>query len=128
MVEAYQSGGSVEEIMLRLLQQPSEPTPNENASAPVSMPDNIGSSCLSVNEDVEDTTEAVERDIEMEDELTHGLTGDVLSDYDIEITKEGEAINEYLAMLDSTAASSSQWKKNQDIKRITINAGSKYYV
>ncbi|GAA0186307.1 hypothetical protein LIER_33595 [Lithospermum erythrorhizon] len=42
------------------------------------------------------------RDVEMEDELTRELQKeDAFSDYDIEITKEGEAINEYLAMLTS---------------------------
>lgn len=43
-----------------------------------------------------------ERDVEMEDELTEELQrGDPLSDYDIEVTKEGEAINEYLALITS---------------------------
>ncbi|XP_058111437.1 uncharacterized protein LOC131254737 [Magnolia sinica] len=43
------------------------------------------------------------RDAEMEDEIAQELTGDPLSDYDIEVTKEGEAITEYLALLFSTA-------------------------
>ncbi|KAG6431539.1 hypothetical protein SASPL_109618 [Salvia splendens] len=43
-----------------------------------------------------------ERDVEMEDELTGELgTADAYSDYDIEVTKEGEAINEYLALISS---------------------------
>ncbi|KAL6965550.1 hypothetical protein U1Q18_036600 [Sarracenia purpurea var. burkii] len=43
-----------------------------------------------------------ERDVEMEDELTQELHhADAFSDYDIEVTKEGEAINEYLALLAS---------------------------
>lgn len=46
--------------------------------------------------------EVGERDAEMEDELAGELAeGDALSDYDLEVTKEGEAINEYLALLDS---------------------------
>ncbi|XAR66832.1 hypothetical protein NMG60_11013181 [Bertholletia excelsa] len=41
-----------------------------------------------------------ERDVEIEDELTGELyKRDALSDYDAEVTKEGEAINEYLALL-----------------------------
>ncbi|URE46955.1 UBA [Musa troglodytarum] len=46
-----------------------------------------------------------ERDEVMEDELAkEELTGDPSVDYDIEITKEGEAIAEYLALLDSDAS------------------------
>ncbi|KAG6411567.1 hypothetical protein SASPL_129650 [Salvia splendens] len=45
---------------------------------------------------------AEERDVEMEDELTGELgNADAYSDYDIEVTKEGEAINEYLALISS---------------------------
>ncbi|XP_049413480.1 uncharacterized protein LOC125876348 [Solanum stenotomum] len=40
------------------------------------------------------------RDVEMEDEITGELLkGDAYSDYDIEVTEEGEAINEYLALI-----------------------------
>lgn len=42
------------------------------------------------------------RDEEMENELVKKLKGDPLADYDIEVTKEGEAIAEYLALLDSS--------------------------
>ncbi|KAJ0984792.1 hypothetical protein J5N97_003148 [Dioscorea zingiberensis] len=42
-----------------------------------------------------------QRDEEMEDEIAKELTGDVLADYDIDVTKEGEAIKEYLALLES---------------------------
>lgn len=48
------------------------------------------------------STEPDERDAEMEEELTKELyKADALSDYDIEVTREGEAINEYLALLAS---------------------------
>ncbi|KAH0744592.1 hypothetical protein KY290_032585 [Solanum tuberosum] len=40
------------------------------------------------------------RDVEMEDEITGELLkGDAYSDYDIEVMEEGEAINEYLALI-----------------------------
>ncbi|KAK6944425.1 Ubiquitin-associated domain [Dillenia turbinata] len=46
----------------------------------------------------------IERDVEMEGELAQELQrNDAFSDYDIEVTNEGEAINEYLALLDSEA-------------------------
>jgi len=44
----------------------------------------------------------IERDVEMENELTGGLQStDAFSDYDMDVTKEGEAISVYLAMLAS---------------------------
>ncbi|KAF5207762.1 Nedd8 ultimate buster [Thalictrum thalictroides] len=43
-----------------------------------------------------------QRDVDMEEELARELKGDALSDYDIEVTKEGEAITEYFALLAST--------------------------
>lgn len=54
------------------------------------------------NENAESSTgeSSVERDVEMEDELTEELQhADAYSDYDIEVTKEGEAVAEYLALL-----------------------------
>eukprot|EP00262_Sarcandra_glabra_P006040 TRINITY_DN1806_c0_g1_i1.p1 TRINITY_DN1806_c0_g1~~TRINITY_DN1806_c0_g1_i1.p1 ORF type:complete len:586 (-),score=141.30 TRINITY_DN1806_c0_g1_i1:263-1936(-) len=44
-----------------------------------------------------------DRDEEMEEEIARQLKGDPLSDYDIEVTKEGEAIAEYMALLAATA-------------------------
>ncbi|MQL92423.1 hypothetical protein Taro_025042 [Colocasia esculenta] len=45
---------------------------------------------------------AEERDEEMEREIADQLTGDSLADYDTEAAEEGEAISEYLALLDSS--------------------------
>lgn len=42
------------------------------------------------------------RDSEMEEEIAMNLTGDPLAEYDIEVQKEGEAILEYLTMLNTT--------------------------
>lgn len=42
----------------------------------------------------------VDRDVEMENALTLGLeSADAFSDYDIDVAKEGEAITEYLALV-----------------------------
>ncbi|KAJ4733140.1 NEDD8 ultimate buster 1 [Rhynchospora pubera] len=41
------------------------------------------------------------RDAEMEDELANELRGDALADYDIDVTKEGEALSEYATLLSS---------------------------
>ncbi|CAL5025142.1 unnamed protein product [Urochloa decumbens] len=47
------------------------------------------------------------RDVSMESELAHDLTGDALDDYDIDVSDEGQAIAEYLSLLESAATASS---------------------
>ncbi|VAH53304.1 unnamed protein product [Triticum turgidum subsp. durum] len=44
------------------------------------------------------------RDVAMENELANELTGDALDDYDIDVANEGQAIAEYLSLLESAAA------------------------
>lgn len=112
MVAALEVGGTMEQAMHLLLSQSesnpsvanleSEPNPtisadnNANSSIPI-IPDAGGPSTASQVE---------ERDVEMEDELADELAkGDALTDYDIEVTKEGEAISEYLAILESAGNS-----------------------
>ncbi|KQJ84922.1 NEDD8 ultimate buster 1 [Brachypodium distachyon] len=46
------------------------------------------------------------RDVVMENELANELTGDALDDYDIDVANEGQAITEYLSLLEPAAASS----------------------
>lgn len=41
------------------------------------------------------------RDEEMEEEIAREITGDAYAEYDIEVSKEGDAISEYLALLHS---------------------------
>ncbi|XP_041007987.1 NEDD8 ultimate buster 1 isoform X2 [Juglans microcarpa x Juglans regia] len=107
-VAALQAGGTIEQAMHQLLSQSdSNPTVgadnSANSSAPI-LPDASGSS-----NDVggpSTASEAEERDAEMEDALAGELAkGDALTDYDIEVTNEGEAINEYLALLESAGNS-----------------------
>nr|XP_043626745.1 NEDD8 ultimate buster 1 [Erigeron canadensis] len=66
----------------------------------------VGSSSAAANEmisndgDISGFDDKMERDVEMEDELTEDLqTEDAFSDYDMELTREGEAIEEYLALV-----------------------------
>ncbi|KAK4854626.1 hypothetical protein QYF36_026951 [Acer negundo] len=107
VVEASRAGGSIEQIMQRLLSQTAPNTSsaaNNPESSSITTTNNVGPSSSNDNENVigESTTgEIEERDVEMEDELACELTGDVFADYDIEVSKEGEAINEYLALIDS---------------------------
>ncbi|KAJ6830465.1 NEDD8 ultimate buster 1 [Iris pallida] len=46
-----------------------------------------------------------DRDDEMENEIAKELRQDAMADYDIEVSKEGDAIAEYLSLLESTANS-----------------------
>ena len=118
MVEAIQGGGTVDQVMQRLLSESApnpihalgntmglEPFPavaaNDIASSSVPTVDDVGEDEGDDGPSTEGKVEE-ERDIEVEDELADGLAKvDAMSDYDIEVTKEGEAINEYLALLDS---------------------------
>ncbi|KAG8066456.1 hypothetical protein GUJ93_ZPchr0004g39088 [Zizania palustris] len=45
------------------------------------------------------------RDVVTENELAHELTGDVLDDYDIDVSNEGQAIAEYLSLLEPAVTS-----------------------
>uniref|UniRef100_A0ACD5V202 Uncharacterized protein n=1 Tax=Avena sativa TaxID=4498 RepID=A0ACD5V202_AVESA len=49
--------------------------------------------------------QAPARDRVMENELANELTGDALDDYDIDVGNEGQAIAEYLSLLESAASS-----------------------
>lgn len=111
VVPAVRAFGTKEEVLRHLLAQIA-PDPSEAAkgstSTSVSEPSYANPSTLIPNEDMvgegPSTVSEVKRDVEMEDELAEELRkGDAYSDYDIEVTKEGEAINEYLALLISGA-------------------------
>lgn len=120
------SGNDIHQIMSQLLgQSGSNPTAaaNNNASTSISMPNNGEPSSSINNENVEGDPDSNdegtsapgdvnERDVEMEDELANDLTGDVFADYDIEVTKEGEAICEYLSLLDSVAGIANEKTRN----------------
>ncbi|XP_062226917.1 uncharacterized protein LOC133925097 [Phragmites australis] len=59
-----------------------------------------------VNNDEEANSHPVSvRDVSMENELAHELTGDALDDYDIDVSNEGQAIAEYMSLLESAARS-----------------------
>ncbi|KAF7806461.1 NEDD8 ultimate buster 1 [Senna tora] len=84
---------------------------NTGAAASAPLPDNIGSNMmLDLIDDVEGLPEGASnaevRDVEMEDELSADIAkADALADYDIEVNIEGEAITEYLALVESAGSS-----------------------
>lgn len=105
VVAALQDGEGMEQTMSRLLSE-TEPLPTVDPhNNNVGNNDTIeeGPSTAEEEGDVESSTAGEKRDVEMEDELARDIESvDVLSDYDIEVTKEGEAINEYLTLLVSS--------------------------
>ena len=109
MAEAVRMFGTKEKALNFLVGQPNE----NSATADVSNHDlgggggNVSANSATLSGEADNggpsgRKEDLERDVEMEDELTTGLHGaDAFSDYDIDVTKEGEAINEYLTLLNS---------------------------
>ncbi|EOY31246.1 Ubiquitin-associated (UBA)/TS-N domain-containing protein [Theobroma cacao] len=107
VVAAVQDGETMEQTISRLLSESEQlPTVDANSNGNLaSEPNNVNPDSLTNNDTDEGPSTAgeEERDVEMEDEIAKEIEiADALSDYDIEITKEGEAINEYLALLAST--------------------------
>jgi len=97
-------------VLLRLTAQPGiEPntdstgTSNGGATSSAPLPNNVNSDDhLNTTDEVEDSK--TERDKEMEDELSADIAkADALADYDIEVNVEGEAITEYLALLQTAS-------------------------
>ncbi|XP_039819709.1 NEDD8 ultimate buster 1-like isoform X4 [Panicum virgatum] len=60
---------------------------------------------VAVNDEDTNSIPVPARDVSMESELADELTGDALDDYDIEVSDEGQAIAEYMSLLESVASS-----------------------
>lgn len=76
--------------------------PSEGNSA---HPDEIPTEEVAVNVEETNPHPVPARDVTMENELADGLTGDPLDDYDIDVSSEGQAIAEYLSLLETAASS-----------------------
>lgn len=100
VVVVVQAGETMEQTMSRLLSEfdPLQAFDANSSGNPASEASNLNPDSVEGP-----STADEERDVEMEDELARDIgKADALSDYDIEVTKEGEAIQEYLALLAST--------------------------
>ncbi|KAD6795009.1 hypothetical protein R6Q59_021083 [Mikania micrantha] len=95
-----------EELALNHLLELSATTVSAPPTGPVA--EHVGSSSGSGSSDAAsktvlndgDLAHEMERDVEMEDEITGDLQSeDAFSDYDMELTRESEAIEEYLALV-----------------------------
>lgn len=114
MVEVVQAGDTVEQAMMKLIEQ----SPMSNAAAAsTSVPAVTNSENTSTNpsndqtiteeeeEDMLNEKMVEERDKVMEGELAHDIDQvDAYTDYDLDVTREGEAIQEYLALLASSTS------------------------
>ncbi|PWA92242.1 ubiquitin-associated (UBA)/TS-N domain-containing protein [Artemisia annua] len=116
VVAAVRAYGT-EELALNHLLEQNQTNANQELTAPVAdnvtapVADNVGSSSgvgegssSAANETTQNGDlsgfEEMQRDVEMEDELTEDLQSeDAFSDYDMELTRESEAIDEYLALV-----------------------------
>lgn len=120
VVAAFEAGGTLEQVLQRLTALPeaggtseniqpqvnSTVAPNGSASSSAPLPDGVSSDVLDQMNEVEDPSVAEERDVEMEDELSADIAkSDALDDYDIEVDIEGQAITEYLTLLESSSSS-----------------------
>lgn len=112
---AFEAGGSLEQALNILSETETNTTVNgQPDSVTAALASDSASSSLSnipENQEMFDTLDDEEgpstgeedRDSEMEDELARELDGaSAISDYDMDVTKEGEAITEYLALLETT--------------------------
>ncbi|KAJ6850307.1 putative NEDD8 ultimate buster 1 [Iris pallida] len=98
------------------LRQLGQPLPRDDSPPPVGAATEGTSAAAATTDDedaaaADDATAAAaaaaaspenDRDEEMENEIAKELPQDAMTDYDIEVSKEGDAIAEYLSMLDST--------------------------
>ncbi|KAE8711257.1 protein OS-9-like [Hibiscus syriacus] len=113
-VASVQFDETMEQTLSRLLSEFQPPLPGVDANSirnPASEPNHVNPDIASANAAAEgpSTSADEERDVEMEDELARDIEGaDALSDYDIEVTKEGEAIQEYWTLLASTDSKEAQ--------------------
>lgn len=120
MVAAFEAGDTLEKVLQRLTAQPvtgpataagnpqanSTAAPNGGGSSSSNpLTDSVSSDILDLMNEVEDHSKAEERDVEMEDELSADIAeADPLADYDIEVNIEGEAITEYLSLIESAGS------------------------
>ncbi|XP_022965661.1 NEDD8 ultimate buster 1 [Cucurbita maxima] len=113
-IAAFQAGGSLEQaVNLLSLPDTKSTVDGQPDSVPTASASEDASSSISNIEEIQDmldnfdngegpSTVEENRDSEMESELARELDrASAVSDYDMDVTKEGEAITEYLALLDS---------------------------
>ncbi|KAL4180106.1 hypothetical protein AMTRI_Chr13g123570 [Amborella trichopoda] len=104
VTEALNQASTKEEALSILLSE--SPVGSNLTESPTVLYTNEATTSMS--EPTSSTNEAAQiiRDNEMEEELVQELTSDPFADYDIDVTKEGEAVAEYVALLNSTQGAS----------------------
>lgn len=109
VIEALHNTSDVNEAITRLLQgggtteatdSVAESSSDVNRSDEVHTSGEVEAAVFEQNSVVEEEIEDG-RDLEMEEDIATKLTGDPLAEYDIDVHREGEAILNYLGLLDS---------------------------
>ncbi|KAK7411676.1 hypothetical protein VNO78_03112 [Psophocarpus tetragonolobus] len=117
VVAAFEAGGSLEQVLQKLTTQPdtdpssaavntqqqenSTAASHGGASSSAPLSDDANTAISDMMDEIEDHSKT-DRDVEMEDELSADIAkADAFTDYDIEVNVEGEAITEYLALVES---------------------------
>ncbi|CAN6236431.1 unnamed protein product [Urochloa humidicola] len=95
-----EDGNPLEGNDAQLLESEEAMINEETANEDVVMTDEVA-----VDDEHSNSNPVPARDVSMESELAHDLTGDALDDYDIDVSDEGQAIAEYLSLLESAASS-----------------------
>lgn len=101
--KALQGSSDTAQALERLIQGLQDPTSeggSEQPSSPAAATEDSAA-----NASLADSPESMDldpRDEEMEEEIAREITGDPYAEYDIEVSKEGDAISEYLGLLNSS--------------------------
>ncbi|TKY54773.1 NEDD8 ultimate buster 1 [Spatholobus suberectus] len=123
VVAAFEAGDNIFQAMQRLMaERKADPNMQPEANSTAAPSGSASSSSpLPYNASVGDVegpsnlSTAQKRDVEMENELSADMAeSDALADYDIEVNIEGEAITEYLSLVESAAGSSGKEKEEND--------------
>lgn len=103
--KALQGSSDTAQALERLIQGLQDPT-SEGSEQPSSTAATTEDSTATPSDaSLADSPESMDldpRDEEMEEEIAREITGDPYAEYDIEVSKEGDAIAEYLGLLNSS--------------------------
>lgn len=102
--KALKGSKDTAQALERLIQGLQDPPTSEGSQQPPSTSDTEAADAnpnASLSESPA-STDLDPRDEEMEEEIARDITGDPYAEYDIEVSKEGDAISEYLGLLNSS--------------------------
>ncbi|KAG0590476.1 hypothetical protein M758_1G109800 [Ceratodon purpureus] len=102
--KALKGSKDTAQALERLIQGLQDPPTGEGSEQPPSTSDTEVAAANPTSASLPESpasTDLDPRDEEMEEEIARDITGDPYAEYDIEVSKEGDAISEYLGLLNS---------------------------